>query len=343
MCMKFKQIGTLLLAIAGIAFSLNACQSDIDYELHRVRFQARSAGGRTKTVYGDIVEGFKVIAWEAGDKIRIYCPDSAPVTGSDTPALSGYIQSDYNLTGITAEGRISKAGLSPVGGQGLMWNDGSGKADFYAVYPYTNAVAVSGGKIAAKVEIPAVQDGGDDVSTLSLVAAAKNVAEGDAVSLEFNPAFTTFQFTLKSGPGSGELALNSVTLSTTSSSAYVAGAGYYPIDGGTFEYTGTPSKDVTINFNPAAVISEADASATTFTFFALPVDLTNMTLTVNWTKEGTIKEKSLRLNSNGSPIPFSAGDFINITGVAVPDLGIRLFVSGVEVHDLDHISHTVSF
>ena len=161
------------------------------------------------------------------------------------------------------------------------------------------------------------------------------------VIIYFYPAFTTFQFTLKSESGSGNLTLNSVKLSTTADDSYVTGTGYYTFTGGTFVYDGTPSKDVTVTFNPKLAITEEDAA--TFTIFALPVSLTKMTLTVNWTKDGTIVEKSLKLNENGSPIDFAACNFVQISGLAVPDHGIRLFVSGVEVDDLDNISHTISF
>ena len=338
------QMGMRLIALAGIVFCMNACQAALDRDLSNVRFRARSGGDQTKTGYGDIIGGYKVIAWETGDKIRIYSPDSAPVTSSDTPALSDYIQSDYHLTGITAEGRYSKAGLNPVGEHGLMWEDGGGKADFYAVYPYDNAVSVPGSAIAAEVIIPALQDGGNDISGLPLVAAAKNVANGGDVNLEFIPVFTTFEFTIKSDTGSGELTLNSITLSTKddpSNTAYVAGTGYYPIGGGAFEYGSTKSRSATISFNPKPVITES--SATTFTLFALPVDLTDMTLTVNWTKDHVTIEKSLKLNQNGSPLSFGAGRFIQITGVAVPDRGIRFFLSDVAVDDFDNKSHTVSF
>lgn len=341
----------MLLAFAGVVIGLDACQSPLEGDLHQVRFQARSGGNRTKTEYGGIeTEGsdkYKVINWISGDKIRIYAPVTNPetVTSSGTSALTGYVNADYQLIDIATTGHTSTAKLSPADAHGLMWADGSGTTNFYAVYPKDYEVSTSGGAIAATVAIPAAQDGGADVSGLPLVAAASNVASGGAVELDFKPAFTTFQFTLKSSAGSGSLTLNRVTLSTAESNTiYVAGKCFCPIAGGSATYDASDkSKAVSVSFNPKPVISELDAFATTFTLFALPVNLTDMTLTVNWTKDHVTMEKSLKLNKDGSPLSFGAGHFIQITGVAVPDQGIRFFLNDVTVDPLVGESHTIVF
>lgn len=217
---------TILLAIAMMVTA--GCDPTLENEGGRkVKFTASAnLVPSTKTTYGNLVDGFQLINWAANDQIRIFSPNahvenagSAGNAGSSgtaspwhstDPAFSlNYSYADYKVTNIRTDGdggHKSIADLQNVGDNGLTWT-GTGNATFYAAYPtstlYTSNSAgklrfapfVPGGNGDAT---PGTQNGDSTaVKDMSLLA-MKTVSSGNAVKLDFYPAFSTFKFVLKS-------------------------------------------------------------------------------------------------------------------------------------------------
>ena len=334
-----------ILSIPAVVLSLAACSRlspDIPGS-RQVRFSANAGGIATKTAYGDIVEDggkkYAIIKWIEGDKIRVYTAEGADIESGSSS--SGFCYADYALSDIHQSGHASGAGKITAAGSGLNWKAESGSATFYAVYPAAQGVISSGGSgLSAQVAIPPAQSGVTDIAGLPLVA-EKTAAYGETVNLTFYAAFSTFEFTLKSDTGSGTLTLNSVTLSTKDAAVYLAGTGEYNIGTGAFTYGASPSRAVTVTFPEPKEISESEGA--TFTLFTFPVDMSQMTLTVNYTKDGNLVEKHLDLNKGGAPIAFHAGCYSRILGLALPDTGIRLFLGAVSVDDLIDTPHEINY
>jgi len=334
--------------LAFILTLLSAC-TPMDTEggdRHSVKFKAQTKGVNTKTSYDGFAEGCAVIAWNNNDCIRLYSPAGGVISSSDSE--NGYFYADYTLDEdhITTSGRNSQAtNLTPAPPQpkGLLWTSDSGEATFYGVYPNTVGISPSGGHLRAVVNIPDSQDG--SVSSMPLVAkTSAPVSSGGNVSLEFSAAFTTFEFTLKGDTGSGTLTLNSISLSTPNTSIHLAGTGFQDIDAGTFAYNNGGSDTVIAKFDdPNKPKISEDLSATCY-LFTLPLELSDLTLTVDYTKSGVNHVKSLALKQNGAFITFPAGKFIRIYGLAVPDTGgIRFFLSPDMVVPLGEESHVINY
>ena len=306
-------------------------------------FNAKTKEIATKTSYGTVGTDYAIITWSAGDKIRIYSPEEGVVSSSTSS--SGFYYADYSIEGATTEGTHSKAtNLKPESEHGLMWEEGSSSAMFYGIYPNTVGISPSGGDMRAAISIPASQDG--SVSAMPMVAkTSAPVSKGGNVSLEFAAAFTTFEFTIKADTGSGTLTLNSVTLSTTDEDLSLAGSGFLDIDNGNFTYGSSLSNAVTVSFSdPKPEITEEDSSAYTFRLFTLPVNLTKLVLTVNYTKGGTPAQKKLALKySNGTELSIPAGKYTRIYGLAVKETGFRFFLSPGMVDELGEKNHIISY
>ena len=311
---------------------------------YSVKFNAHTKGVNTKTSYDGFAEGCAVIAWNNNDRIRLYSPEGGVISSSNSS--EGFYYADYTLDEdhIITSGRNSQAtNLTPVLPKGLLWTSDSGEATFYGVYPNTVGISPSGGHLRAEVTIPDSQDG--SVSSMPLVAkTSAPVSSGGNVSLEFSAAFTTFEFTLKGDTGSGTLTLNSISLSTPNTAMHLAGTGFQDIDAGTFAYNNGDTGSVTATFsNPNKPKISEDLSATCY-LFTLPLELSDLTLTVDYTKSGVNHVKSLALKQNGAFITFPAGKFIRIYGLAVPDTGgIRFFLSPDMVVPLGEESHVINY
>lgn len=340
----------LFALLALCAFLMAGCVPVSNQE-HPVIFRVHARSILTKTSYKDAFaedggKKYAVIEWNSGDKIRIYTPVSSPVTSEHSYPASDptLLYSDYDVTDIQTTGHESKAELTQEG-NGLLWNETGGSAKFYSVFPCNLDVSPSASGVEAVCSIPATQSGKKDALSIMPLTACQTVVSsqnGADVDLEFNPAFSTFHFQIKGDTGCGTLTLNSFTLSTSDESAYVAGTCNYSMDSRAFSsYGSSASKSVTVNFDPKPTITETDN--TDIFIFTLPVDLTKLFIKVNYTKDGTIVEKNLALNLSGTPLNFDACHYFRIYGLAVPDKGIRFFLSPANVDELGDVSHTINY
>lgn len=328
--MKQKKI--LLLSSLVIFALLAGCEPTLNHNGRQVKFSARSNGVSTKTAYDGEASGYAIIAWQERDQIRIYSPKNADgvITGpsESTPAGStfGYYFADYGLTGFTLSGHEHKAKLvlAESNPNGLTWVTDGGSATFYSIYPKDVAVNSSGDNLRAVVTIPNEQNGWvnknpEDITAVAEypLVARQTAENGDAVDLRFDPAFSAFEFHLKSADKN--ITLNSFELSTEGDT-YLTGTCYYDID--SKEASFVPSnastleenckKSVKFYFPENTVITSTNEVK--FTIFALPAELSQMTIRVNF--DGS-KSRSLKLKQNDEWISFPACHKARINGLAL--------------------------
>lgn len=378
-----KQILSIIL-LAGLMSLLAGCETTFEQKGRDVKFTASSRGSvSTKTAYGaETTDGYAIIKWKADDQIRIYSPNTTYLIGSagsaevvvgagDGQTQYPVVYDDYTLVpGDITNGHIHNATLENVqsssneDGRGLYWNvsgGSSGQANFYSAYPTNVGISWYSGGLSFDVNIPNDQDPFAETpkpqfNTLPLLAMQSGVTSGQSVNLEFYPAFTAFEFNLKS---EDLITLNSFTLETSSDECWVTGTCFYnpalkeqgaafylkndqiyfvaPIPDAPTYWNNTSyelcNKSLTINFPPGTQIGPAvgddPAKEVTFTLYALPNDLDQMSITVNLTANdgpgGAAETRSRKLKlqkkeTSDGPyewITFPAGHKAKIIGLAV--------------------------
>lgn len=315
MSMKGKYI-LLLLAAAG-TLSLAGCQKTgiLGKTGEAVRFSASAGPAATKTVYsgknasGTAVQSGQVerIDWLVDDQIRIWSNNATDRYNTDQH------YSDYRIWKITTNGVRSEASIVNAGTyadqtysengnvdpgipepqktdnvNGLVWKDAAPYA-FYGIYPAPKTVDGSDATLSENgitfkdLKINANQDSGDpdvNIKKYGFMTAAKSgVQEGATVSLDFAPAFTAFEIQLKAKEEAGnitvmgfELISEAEALAGTFSMTY-KGAKWAP----ECPEATADNKTISVSFGE----NGTDINATTglnFTVFALPQDLTKLTL-----------------------------------------------------------------
>ena len=332
---------TLLLAAAMVV--LAGCDPTLNTEGRKVKFTAASKSSpMTKTVYGGMNGNIQAINWSSTDKIRIYSPDTnVYVQNSDPSEPNGtwkptdeafelnYWYADYRLVPTASD--PSRATLENTNGNGLAWN-GSGTATFYAAYPFDTAISSDLSKqLRLAVYVPSSQTGAAaDVQLMPMIAIQPNVSSGGEVNLNFYPAFSAFEFHLKSADNQS-LTINSFKLESGATNEPLTGYCHYNLNLLPTESVATEGFDSHYLKNSALSYEQkgnsveiplnqtiTNSSEAVFTIFTLPVALSNLTISVTFTPEGgTQTTKSLKLKKNDNWISFPAGHKALITGLAV--------------------------
>lgn len=305
-----------------------------------VRFTAVSQPAvLTKVQYtGELSGGKERIDWKQGDAIRIY---SEGATASNN---NSYTWADYAVTADGSDlGAVSQAEISVTSAQGgLAW--GADANTFYAIYPKPTAsddpTTVRGGTSGTPFNctIPTAQEGtAISVKDLSDQSANINVyyptnasayhlayasmsEPATEATLAFDPAYTAFHISAGHKDGDPDITIKSVTLKAASGNA-VAGSftAYYGGSGWTFgcpTYAIDSNDAVTFTFagdNPKLTTSNPKVE---FVLYALPQDLTNLTLdfVVDVAGVGTNLHRTLELkiaaakDYNGHH--YAAGDWL---------------------------------
>ena len=312
-----------------------------------IKFSAVTAEpAQTKTVYSDeVVGGYERINWVPGDVIRI-ASDVARTEGGDDYA-------DYTLGTPEASGVNSTSKATPSGGSGLEW--GSGTHHFWGIYP-SHAITVSGSASASGLSIPAIQNVIDDVahkketSTLTtfapdlsnawMLADKSGVAEGASdLNLDFYPAFTAFEFTLKSQDA---ITLTVKSFTITSTSTDLAGTfdatAFAESGASTFGNISSASTSISVSFGAGVDVTQT--KSLTFTVLALPQVLNNLSITFNIEKGGAPSTRTLALKYSsthathpGEFISFAACKKHKITGLALPNGELMLSALTVSAWD----------
>ena len=256
-------------------------------------------GASTKAAYTgepDPTTKYQKISWEEGDLIRIFCAQ-AEMPGHE-PGTSDKHFADYKVAagGVSAFGTTgSSAKIEPTGEDYLTWGEAGETHYFSALYPAPTDATTSVSENKVTCVLPDVQTNGGVSGTDHKIAAVnKNYlflagyGEGkmeykdddEPVNIYFDPAVTTFEFTLKNAYESG----NSMTIASagiTVASGKLAGTyDVYVKDRIGVDITKTlktedislsdegSSETITMNFSP--VVTVAKDAEFTFTLFAQP-------------------------------------------------------------------------
>lgn len=316
------RLTTLLWACAAIvgAALLSGCTKS-SFSLFggkQIRFATVSGGAATKTAYGDdgTVDGvtMQALDWEDGDLITIASPQA------EVQNVGGHA-SNYVVT-VISTGVKSKGKVANEGSNGLAWleEDPDGGYDFYGIYPkamdaagedgrFINVNATSGVVTATlpagqtnevSTETKSVGEGEDAITYtiyepdmgLAYMSAATSLAEStdEAVSLEFYPAFTAFEFNVSSKDEDVEIL--SIQLVADDSDTNVGLSGTYTVNAGELTDNNkaslsTLNKTATLNLATTETEGEGESAVTTttgvkvtktagasFTLFTAPVSNT---------------------------------------------------------------------
>ena len=369
MIMKGHKI-LLLLAAAGTLF-LAGCQKTgvlgTGTGDGTIRFSASAAPG-TKTVYGAYnnenasAATWQSLDWVNDDQVRIYSDAAVRRVGYEQGKTGQdlYYWADYKVTGAQAGSANTEAGWSSATlenlnndgnglGNGLMWPAGTTSAKFYAIYPAPvvaegqteegTGTTLAGTKGTLAGTIPAEQAPKDDGTTdmsyayMTAVGASAQPASDDKtnIKLNFYPAFTAFEFSLKSDVAD-PVTVTKFELLAAADAPALTGAFTVTYSGTTetaktIACTGT-GKTVTFTFPANTTVSST--KDLNFTLFALPQDLTGLTLRftilegteevtrslkLTYAKEMTVDGKTY---AKGEYVTFAGCNKHRINGLVMP-------------------------
>lgn len=310
--------------LAGAALLSQGCDTNIIglNSGSKVVFGASSAASATKTSYSGVVDnGYERIDWKGGDVIRIYSPEATVGTGSNVH------WADYTVieNSIVGSGHRSTAKLQNLAGaNGLEWDYTHQTNTFYAVYPSSGVAEgeglVDGAQGILVGNIPAQQsqtESGD--MKYAYMFAKKTVSPGSNVPLEFEPAFTTFEFTFHSEID--PLYLGSFTISSASKA--MAGEFKVNCNGTNLEYDCTDSdqKSITVPLNDVLLPTE-ESNSLILTILSFPQEMyDDLTIEFNIktsASETTYQPRTLELKkANGHAVEFAGRAKHRIKGVAL--------------------------
>ena len=285
-----------------------------------------SNGIATRTEYSDEnieVNGrnYERINWVIGDPITVYSPEASVSTGSH--------YANYKVKAVSTSGASSIATVTSE--YPFYWGDGVN--NFVALYPSPgtdgtdSGLSMEGSQITAV--IPANQS---DVSMKYAYMYSTSAArESDtSVSLEFHPLINAFHFSFYGDAQTGAV-LKSLSLSSASNT--LAGAFSVDVDSSDWSLASSEvdvkeadaSKTISVSFGDNGVelpLAENGAQPFEYTIFAIPDQLTQLTLTLTFKKDGTESVKTLELKDGDEWITVPSGRKINIeSNVPVPEEG----------------------
>ncbi len=317
-----------------------------------------SSEGRslTKTTYSGVTnaQNMERVNWVSGDRIRIYCAEASAAT-----TTNGY--SDYSVTGTDKSGTVH-AGTIGTDGTSMKWGETQTHV-FYSMYPVPGETGVQAGVAMDQNVVTAVlpQDqsfqsaktneiGRDYYADMNLAymtaAATGQLYETGSVTLSFTPIVTTFYVTVKNTT-TGTMHVRNIRLSSTQSpltGTYKASLspanvrtytyGYH-LPGGTTVFVGKndyartdDNSTIEANFSGTGYELGVNESLTV-ALFAIPEDITGLTLSVNSTENGTA---SLEIKDNlGQFLTFHGGDKHNLNNIGLPEISYVLDVDPVEL------------
>ena len=333
----------IIVLLAAGAILLAGCQKGLfDRDKSSVRFTAVSSEVGTKTAYsGDVTtqgnKKYERIDWKANDVIRIW---------SDN-AVHRYTHqhwSDYIVTADgTPHGRYSSASLAEANmnnvpgdgtGNGLVWLK-HGDYQFFALYPAPASESVDGSEGVLPCSIPKVQTqsftagvAAPNMKLAFMTAAAKVTTEVDEegvdVGLEFEPAFSAFEISIRSagdaiGLTSFEMKSASKPLTGDFSVKYTAGT-----DGYNKEIVAPTTGDgIYVSLTGQEAPAASQGKDLTFTVFAIPKDYDD--LSISFTTSGGItrtlqlKYSATAEGHTGEGITFAAGLKHRLYGLVLPN------------------------
>lgn len=261
------------------------------------------------------------INWLSSDKIRILSAQATSAYGA------GVQYADYL---VTPKDDAQKGGIAPLtssgsasNAEGLQWGTTFPHV-FYAVYPSPQqsdavSVSLSGDNAVVSASIPATQTGSWDGDTYKpdmdyayMWSVASASVKGE-VPLPFRPLVTVFEVSLLAEDAAmAAKTLTGVRLSSSAGGAALSGSFSATLTPTTAAATPpevsvtdspAPGTSVGITFPASAGVQLSQTSAKQFTLFALPVDQSQLTLTLTFS-DGTnrlLDFKSASLAAGDNP------------------------------------------
>ena len=261
------------------------------------------------------------IHWLSSDNIRILSAQATSAYGA------GVQYADYL---VTPKDDPQKGGIAPLtssgsasDAEGLQWGTTFPHV-FYAVYPSPQqsdavSVSLSGDNAVVSASIPATQTGSWDGDTYKpdmdyayMWSVASASVKGE-VPLPFRPLVTVFEVSLLAEDAAmAAKTLTGVRLSSSASGAALSGSFSATLTPTTAAATPpevsvadspAPGTSVEITFPASAGVQLSQTSAKQFTLFALPVDQSQLTLTLTFS-DGTnrlLDFKSASLAAGDNP------------------------------------------
>ena len=280
---KCLQAFACLFTVAALLLSTTGCEP-FNTSGKSVNFSA-STSVTTKAAYGPDADGKQMIAWQEGDQIRI-ASDYAQ-QGDATGIYSAL----YTVVSVdNSQGPVSRGKIRPSDGDGLCWDpQHQGRYQFFAYYPDNNVSFENVDYGIIQASLPEAE---------YLMVASTGALYGENLTvLSFYPAFTAFKVTINTDNVPGA----SVTSCSLSSSTDNLSGSFQA----SIQSSGISGYQA-LN-DQVKTSSPSIREGSTFTFFCLPTDLTNLTFTCTYVVNGQTVTKSLKLNdSNGSPYVFTA-------------------------------------
>ena len=309
-----------------------------------VRFSAQTwydNGPATKTAYSGKDENdsyvgsssqYERIDWVNGDKLRIWMEVDASTNDAADYAVTSHATDATHKQNSNAEIAIAS------GSEELSWLSGTATHTFYSLYPSPATEGVDATKVTLNrnvitATIPSAQvvtaESGTkvfkpDMKSAFMWAATQATAnQTDPIVLGFKPLMTAFEFTVGTAEGASALQITSFTLSAENDAPFLTGDFTATINSALNGYTVSNitggSRAISVDFG-ASGVSASYASPITFTVFALPHQLTG--LTIRFTLAGgATKSLALKKTVSGvsSFVSFDAGKKYRITNVYVPE------------------------
>ena len=327
-----KNIIIILLTAATLI--LTGCQKIGPFEngnKSTVNFSVVSSNVGTKTAYGETIytsgeKKYESINWKAGDNIRIWSDVAVHRTIPDQHWSNYQVAADGTPDQTIAW--YNNATLANEADNGLAWG-ATGEYKFHAVYP---AQGISADGSTTDCTIPSAQTptftggvGKPDMSyafmTASATATTSVAGEGADVILQFYPAFTAFEITLRSKEET--IYLDSFSIQSEGGSP-IAGAFTVEFDNAIDKYTpssetGATQSQITVALNNAELTTTADFK---FTVLALPETFNDLSITFNVKKNASDTEiisRTLKLMNAAKTqyVTFTQCDKHRIYGLAL--------------------------
>lgn len=320
---KYWKIYVLLSVCTGLL--LAGCQKEKGQDdTGVVKFTASVGEMETRTIYGNVSGTKQYIDWVEDDEMTVLMFNKDNSSQSSTKA--------YKVVSSERSADVDRATVGPVNsGDDLLWSSVSGtKTTFYAMYP---AGTLSTSSMSGT--IPSDQTGDltwdNTVGTHNMTYAymfAKNTVDTKAseVPLVFNPKFSAFKFTV-TNPGGTPIKLYSFTLKNIGEGEDAkAVCGSFTLnteDESINSPTASSSnQSVSVSFTGLndGYLTVPAAGSATFTLFTLPVQLTDMVITLVFNIGGSTVTRSLNLKNSGGFITFPACQQHVVTGISLPDV-----------------------
>lgn len=335
-----KSISKIILLGAGILLSLTGCQKGNENEGSHasgrfVEFGAISGAPGTRTAFSGVsTNGWERIDWKEGDRIMIWSDNAINRAGQSGKSAV------YDIINITPQGKESHAKITRAGDDGLVFLDEESNYQFWGIYPATAYKTLpTAGEVS--FDIPATQTEGDMNNGVLLAYAS--IPSEQHVDLRFNPAFTAFSFTV-----AAEVAMKINGFTMTSEERMNGANSFGPsvlngtvaaaVQDGAWTYTvpaaNESNNSISTTFSTPLELTleegETKTNEVTFVLFAVPADITSLTLkfdvtvgegeneksetrkvTVSYAKDGDTYAK-------GDPVTFAGLKKHNIKGIVLP-------------------------